>query len=51
MCILINKMTVNKYNNTYSTIKMKPVDVESSRYIDFNKENNKEDPKFKVGEI
>ena len=49
MCILINKMTVNKYN-TYSTIKMKPVDVESSRYIDFNKENNKEDPKFKVGD-
>ena len=40
---------VNKYNNTYhSTIKMKPVDVKSSTYIDFNKDNNKEDPKFKV---
>ena len=38
---------VNKYNNTYhSTTKMKPVDVSSSTYIDFNKENNKEDPKF-----
>ena len=29
---------VNKYNNTYhSTIKMKPVDVKSSTYIDFIK--------------
>ena len=34
---------VNKYNNIYrSTIKMKPVDVKSSAYIDFNKENDKE---------
>ena len=32
---------VNKYNNTYHrTIKMKPVDVMSSTYMDFNKENN-----------
>ena len=29
---------VNRY------IKMKPVDVKSSIYIDFNKEKNKEDP-------
>ena len=28
---------------------MEPADVESSTYIDFDKENNKEDPKFKVG--
>ena len=42
---------VNKYNNTYhGTIKLKPVDVKPSIYIDFNKENNKEDPKFKVAE-
>ena len=41
--------TVNKYNNTYHrTIKMKPVDVKSSIYADFNKESNKEGPKFKV---
>ena len=40
---------VNKYNNGYhSTIKVKPNDVKSSTYIDFNKENNKEGPKFKV---
>ena len=32
---------VNKYNNTYRTIKIKPVDVQSTTYIDFNKENNK----------
>ena len=39
----------NKYNNTYhSAIKMKPADVKSSTYIDFNKENEKEDPRFKV---
>ena len=32
--------TVNKYNNTYhSLIKMKPLDVKSSTYIDFNKKN------------
>ena len=30
---------INKYNNTYhSTIKMKPVDVKSSPYIDSSKE-------------
>ena len=29
---------------------MKPVDDNLSIYIDFNKENNKEYPKFKVGD-
>ena len=43
---------VNKYNNKYhSTIKKKPVDVKSNIYIDFNKENNEKDPKFKIGDI
>ena len=42
--------TVSKYNNTYhNTIKTNPVDVKSSKHIDFNKENNEEDLKFKVG--
>ena len=42
---------VSKYSNTYhSTIKMNPVDVKSSTYIDFNKWNNNEDPKLKVGD-
>ena len=32
---------VNKYSNTYqSTIKMKPMDVKSSTYIDSSKEIN-----------
>ena len=40
---------VNKYNNTYhSTIKMKPVDVKSSTFIDLSKKNNKNKiPKYK----
>ena len=33
---------------TLKTVKMKPVDVKLSMYIDFNKENNKEEHKFKV---
>ena len=42
--------TVNKCNNTYHRIiKIKPVDVKPSIFIDFDKKNNKEDPKFKVG--
>ena len=41
----------NKYNNTYhNTIKMKPVDVKSSTYIDSSKETNDKDPKFKIGD-
>ena len=50
MCISTNDI-VNQYSNTYhSTIKMKPVDVQSSKYFDLYKKNKKEDPKFKVGE-
>ena len=42
---------VDKYSNTYhSTIKMKLVDVKSNTYINCNKESNKEDPKFEVGD-
>ena len=41
---------VNRYNNTHhSTIKMHAVDINSSTYIDFNKENNKED-QFEVAD-
>ena len=40
---------VGEYNNTYH-IKMKPVDVEDNTYINFNKEVNDKDPKFKVGD-
>ena len=42
---------VNELNNTYHrTIKMKPVDVKDNTYIDFKKEVNDKNPKFKVGD-
>ena len=42
---------VKEYNNTYHTsIKMKPVDVIDNTYIDFKKERNNNNPKFKVGD-
>ena len=51
--VYMNKLVdiVNEYNNTYHrTIKMKPVHVEDNAYIDFKKEVNDKDPKFKVGD-
>ena len=42
---------VNEYSNTFhKTIRMKPVDVNSSTYIDFGLENNEKHPKFEVGD-
>ena len=42
---------VNECNNTYHrTIKMKPVDVKDTTYIDFEKEVSDKDPKFNVGD-
>ena len=42
---------VSEYSNTYHTsIKMKSVDVKDNTYIDFKKEVNDKDPKFKVGD-
>ena len=40
---------VNEYNNTYRTIKIKPEDFKDNTCIDFEKEVNDRDPKFKVG--
>ena len=51
--VYINKLDdiVNKYNNTYHRIiTMKIVNVNPNMYINFNKENNKEGSKFKVGD-
>ena len=51
--VYINKLDdiANECNNTYhTTIKMKPVDVKDSTYIDFKKEVNDKGPKFKVGD-
>ena len=42
---------VHKYNNKkHRTIKIKPIDVKDNTYIDFGKELNDNDPKFKVGD-
>ena len=41
---------VNEYHNTYSTIKMKHVGVNSSTYSDFDVEDNDKDPKLEVGD-
>ena len=51
--VYIDKLNdiVNQYNNTFhETIKMKPADVKDYTYIDFNKEVNDKDPKFKIGD-
>ena len=41
----------DKYNNTvYRTIKMKPIDVTNDSYVEYNKDFNKRDPKFKFGD-
>ena len=42
---------VNKYNNTvHRTIKMKPIDVTSDSYAEYNEDSNENKPKFKVGD-
>ena len=42
---------VNKYNNTvHRTIKMKPIDVTSDSYAEYNEDSNENDPKLKVGD-
>ena len=41
----------NKYNNTvHITIEMKPIDVTTDSYAEYNEDSNKNDPKFKVGD-
>ena len=40
-----------KYNNTvHRTIKLKPIDVTSDSYAEYNEDSNKKDPKFNVGD-
>ena len=42
---------VNKYNNTvHRSIKMKPINVTSDSYAEYNEDLNEKDPKFKVGD-
>ena len=48
---------VNKFIKSYmkltnhSTIKIKPVNVKSSAYIDSNRETSDKDPKFRIADI
>ena len=43
---------VNKYNNAvHRKIKMKPIDVTSHSYVEYNEDSNKKDPKFNVDNI
>ena len=44
---------IDKLDDTvyHSIIKMEPVDIKSSTYIDSSKENNDKDPKFEIGDI
>ena len=42
---------INKYDNTvHRTIKMKPINVTSDSYAEYNEDFNQKDPKFKVGD-
>ena len=41
---------VNEYITYHRTIKMKPVDVKDNTSIDFEKEVNNKNPKFKTGD-
>ena len=42
---------VDEYSNTYhKTIKIKPVDVKSDSFPEYNEKSNEKDPKFKVGD-
>ena len=51
VCFDVLNDIVNKYNKTvHRTIKMKPIDVKDNTYLDFTKEVNDKDPKFKVGD-
>ena len=41
----------DEHNSTYhKTIKMKPIDVKSDSFAEYNEESNEKDPKFKVGD-
>ena len=52
VCIDKLDYIVNKYNNTYHrTIKMKPVDVKLTTFINSSKEINDQDPKFGIDDL
>ena len=51
MFILMFRLYVDEYNSTYhKTIKMKPIDVKSDFFAEYNDESNEKYPTFKVGD-
>ena len=47
--VYIYELIVNEYNNTYQrATKIKPVDIKSSKYLEYNVNSNDKDPKFQV---
>ena len=44
----LDNIVIKYIHTNHTIIKMKPVNVKSSTYIDFNKEKDKESPKFKI---
>ena len=48
MCLMT---LLTKYHNAFHrTIKMKPINVTSGSYAEYNVDSNEKDPKFKVGD-
>ena len=51
VCFDVLDYIVNKYNSTvHRTIKMKPIDVASDSYAEYNKDSNEKYSIFKVGD-
>ena len=46
ICFNVLNDIVDKYNNTYIIIKMKPIDVKPDSYAGYNVDSNEKDPKF-----
>ena len=47
---LFNHIVKNHNNTHHNTIKIKPIDVKSNSYAEFNVGSNEKDPKFKIGD-
>ena len=51
VCFDVLNDIVSEYNNTdHKTIKMKPIDVKSDYFAEYNEESTEKDPKFKVND-
>ena len=51
VCFDVFDDVVDKYNNTYDkTNNMKPIDVKSDSYAEYNVDSNDKNPKIKIGD-